>query len=232
MVRASKSSVPAPAAPVPAVVETPVAAPAEAPKAKKASSKAKKAAEPVAAVEAPAPAPVVVETPAATVEETPAVAEGEVDKNSLAATLLSEVAEFNKNYQTWVTLGASLKNNVKNIVKISARVSKNAEKSSKKRGKNTKGKPSGFEKPTLISDELAAFFGKPVGTRMARTEVSSEIHNYVKSQNLQNPANRRQINPDPKLKGLLKVTDDALTYFNLQKFLKFHFKKEAPTATA
>ena len=38
---------------------------------------------------------------------------------------------------------------------------------------------SGFVKPSLISDELAIFLGKPVGTEMARTEVSKEINTYI-----------------------------------------------------
>ena len=62
---------------------------------------------------------------------------------------------------------------------------------------------------------------------MARTEVSKQIHEYVMSQKLQNEKNRRIIHPDPKLKQLLNVNNDELTYFNLQKYLKFHFKKEA-----
>jgi chromatin remodeling complex protein RSC6 len=49
-------------------------------------------------------------------------------------------------------------------------------------------------------------------------------------QNLQNAKNRRIIHPDAKLKQLLKVNNDELTYFNLQKYLKFHFKKEAVAA--
>jgi chromatin remodeling complex protein RSC6 len=69
---------------------------------------------------------------------------------------------------------------------------------------------------------------------MARTEVSKQIHDYVMQQKLQNAANRRIIHPDAKLKQLLNVNNDELTYFNLQKYLKFHFKKEAvaPVAVA
>ena len=35
--------------------------------------------------------------------------------------------------------------------------------------------PSGFVKPSIISDQLAMFLGKPAGTKMARTDVSKEI---------------------------------------------------------
>lgn len=87
--------------------------------------------------------------------------------------------------------------------------------------------PSGFIKPSSISDELAVFLGKPVGTKMARTDVSKEINTYVRVHGLQSPYNGRIINPDEKLRKLLGVSlNDELTYFNLQKYIKRHFHKE------
>jgi hypothetical protein len=85
---------------------------------------------------------------------------------------------------------------------------------------------SGFVKPSLISDELAIFLGKPIGTEMARTVVSSEINTYINANGLQDPRNGRKINPDEKLRTLLRLSDgDELTYVNLQKFMKPHFTK-------
>ena len=179
-----------------------------------------------------APAAVPVPTP---VVEAPVTTETDVaeptDKNTLSAVLLDEITSFNKNYASWQAAANAMKMNIKNIAKISARVSKNAEKSSKKKRNSNNGAQSGFQKPTLISDELAVFFNKPKGTRMARTEVSKEIHKYVTSNNLQNKENRRIIHPDAKLNKLLDSKDEELTYFNLQKYLKHHFKKDvSPTA--
>ena len=86
--------------------------------------------------------------------------------------------------------------------------------------------PSGFIKPTLISNELAEFLGKAIGTEMARTEVSKEINSYIRAYGLQDRENGRIINPDEKLRKLLKLNDgDELTYFNLQKYMKPHFTK-------
>ena len=86
--------------------------------------------------------------------------------------------------------------------------------------------PSGFVKPTLISDELAMFLGKPVGTEMARTDVSRKINSYIKENGLQDTENGRKINPDEKLRKLLALSEeDELTYFNLQKYMKHHFIK-------
>ena len=88
-------------------------------------------------------------------------------------------------------------------------------------------RPSGFITPTKISNELAEFLGKPVGTEMLRTDVSRFINGYIRVNNLQDPQNGRVINPDTKLRALLKIGEnDELTYFNLQKYMSPHFIKE------
>ena len=90
----------------------------------------------------------------------------------------------------------------------------------------TERRPSGFVVPSHISDELATFLGKPVGTMMARTEVSKEINTYLRVHGLQDQHNGRIINPDAKLRNLLRLRDgDELTYFNLQKYMKHHFSR-------
>lgn len=86
-------------------------------------------------------------------------------------------------------------------------------------------KPSGFELLTNISDEMCAFMDVEKGTMMPRVEVTRFINNYIKANNLQNPANKRQINPDDKLKELLGSDAEGveLDYFGIQKYLSKHF---------
>jgi chromatin remodeling complex protein RSC6 len=111
------------------------------------------------------------------------------------------------------------------LAKRSERELKQALKASKKKRKTGSKEPSGFTKPAQISSELAAFLGKAVGTEMARTEVTKELQKYILSHKLQDPANRRNINADAKLRKLLGMKkSDSLTYFNLQKWMKPHFK--------
>jgi chromatin remodeling complex protein RSC6 len=87
--------------------------------------------------------------------------------------------------------------------------------------------PSGFMRPMRISDELAKFLGKPVGTEMARTEVSRLINTYIRVNNLADPQNGRIINANSKLRKLLRLgKNDELTYFNLQKYMRPHFHRE------
>ena len=109
-----------------------------------------------------------------------------------------------------------------------------AKSAKKKRSNGAPRAPSGFVKPTLITDELATFLGKDSGTEMARTQVTREINMYIREHNLQDPANGRRIIPDACLRKLLRVPEtEELTYFNLQRYMSPHFvKKDAIIATA
>jgi chromatin remodeling complex protein RSC6 len=122
---------------------------------------------------------------------------------------------------------------VRALSKRSERELKLAEKNSRKnKGKGNR-KPSGFVKPTKISVELATFLGKPKGTEMARTEVTREINQYIKSNDLQDKKNGRRILADTKLRKLLKLSkSDELTYFNLQKYMSPHFAKQTPKTSS
>jgi len=169
------------------------------------------------------------ETSADAVAETPVtesvVGESQSDKTDVSTELSNEIAELLKTIQARSALDNTIKANIKSIEKKVARMTKLMEKCSKKR-KSGLAKVSGFEKPTAISDELAKFVGEPIGAFVARTAISRKIHEYVTSNNLQDPKNRRIIHPDAKLKKLLKTgPTEELSYFNLQKFLKVHFKK-------
>ena len=133
------------------------------------------------------------------------------------------------------SLLATVKQETRALEKRLTRELKAAQKASakKKAGKGNRS-PSGFVKPTLISDELAAFLGKAKGTEMARTEVTREINKYIREQGLQCKENGRQINPDAKLTKLLNLgKKDELTYFNLQRYMSPHFAKagQAPAAS-
>jgi chromatin remodeling complex protein RSC6 len=86
--------------------------------------------------------------------------------------------------------------------------------------------PSSFIAPKKISYELAKFLGKYVGIEMSRTDVSHHINNYIRAHNLEDQKNRR-INPDSKLRSLLKLgKNDELTWFNIHRYMKPHFYSE------
>ena len=131
--------------------------------------------------------------------------------------------------QTLVSAIAALRSELRGIERQVERELRAARKASeKKRRKNINRQPSGFVKPTLISNELATFLGKSSGSEMARTEVTREINAYIRDNKLQDKDNGRRILPDAKLKKLLKLKDgDELTYFNLQRFMSPHFSTAA-----
>ena len=135
--------------------------------------------------------------------------------------------EFLSKLQQMSVLISSLKSEFRTLEKQWTRDLKTAQKqSSKKKRKAGNRAPSGFVKPTRISDELAKFLDKPVGSEMARTEVTRDINKYIRSNNLQDKDNGRKINPDTKLSALLKLAKgEELTYFNLQKYMSPHFSK-------
>jgi len=163
--------------------------------------------------------------------EVPAVApvEGEVVESNVTAKL----AEYSDKITQLTTLASSLKADFKALEKSVAKELKAAQKASQKKKRASGNRaPSGFVKPTLISDELAAFLGKEKGTLLARTAVSKEINAYIRSNKLQDDKNGRKIHPDAKLAKLLKLSKtDELTYFNLQKYMKHHFPKAVVAVT-
>lgn len=203
-----------------------VAAPVQAAAPKKAASKkTEKAVAPVVAA-APVVSTPVVESAAPVVDAAAVVETSSVAKfNEINATLQKVTGIIN-----------TLKTDLKALEKVVAREQKLAQKVSKTSRKASGNRaPSGFVKPTLISDELAIFLGKSVGTEMSRTEVCKELQKYIIANNLQLPTNRRVLKPDGKLTSLLRLApgdENGLTYFNLQKFMKHHFIKAEVVATA
>lgn len=91
---------------------------------------------------------------------------------------------------------------------------------------------SGFQKPVKISTELSKFTGWSENELRSRVDVTKYICDYIATNNLQNPEDKRQILPDSKLQKLLgfnpEKTDKPLYYYGIQTYLKNqnHFPKE------
>jgi len=211
-------SVPVVATPVVVDASAPVSdKPKRAPKAKKSEASSSVDVAPVSAA-----APVV-----APVDETHA-AEAEAE-----APVAEQSIEFLAKLQQLGVLISSLKAEYRTLEKKWSRELKSAQKQSSKRKRKAGNRaPSGFVKPTRISDELAKFLEKPAGCEMARTEVTRDINKYIRTHNLQDKENGRKINPDTKLAALLKLKkSDELTYFNLQRYMSPHFAKASAKET-
>jgi chromatin remodeling complex protein RSC6 len=75
-------------------------------------------------------------------------------------------------------------------------------------------------KPLELDAELEAVVGKGP---MARGEVVKQIWVYIKKHNLQNPANKRNILADDKLKPLFGGKGEV-TMFEMTKLVSGHMK--------
>ncbi|AYJ86188.1 hypothetical protein D3Y57_09705 [Sphingomonas paeninsulae] len=81
-------------------------------------------------------------------------------------------------------------------------------------------KPNALQTPLKPSKELGAVIGD--GT-VTRGEMVSKIWEYIKKHNLQNPANKREIVADEKLKVVFGR--DKVTMFEMNKYLSAHLSK-------
>ena len=221
MVKSAPSSVSVATPVAAASVAAPAAKVAKAPATPKVSKQAAAAeATPVAAAAA---APVVVDGAEVS---TPVVEVDGAVSTALYGSVLTKL-------QGAQALLASIRSEVNELKRQHARELRAANKANKRRKTNVNRAPSGFVKPTLISNELAAFLGKPEGSVLARTEVTREVNAYIRAQKLQDKDNGRKINPDAKLLKLLKLKKgDELTYFNLQKYMAAHFAKSSTALAA
>lgn len=90
---------------------------------------------------------------------------------------------------------------------------------SKEASKEKKG--SAFMRPVQISEALAAIVG---AGPMPRTEVTKKLWEYIKKHKLQDPKNKRNINPDPKLAKVLGSTQQ-IDMFKMTSKVSGHLKE-------
>ena len=81
------------------------------------------------------------------------------------------------------------------------------------------GKANALQKPLTPSEELAAVVGSAA---LPRGQVVSKVWDYIRSHNLQNPENRREIMADDKLRRVFGK--DKVTMFEMNKHLAQHLK--------
>uniref|UniRef100_A0A2P2NG42 Uncharacterized protein MANES_09G133600 n=1 Tax=Rhizophora mucronata TaxID=61149 RepID=A0A2P2NG42_RHIMU len=80
-------------------------------------------------------------------------------------------------------------------------------------------RPAGIVKPVPVSPALRDFLGVP---EASRTDAVKKIWAYVKHNNLQNPANKREIFCDEKL-NVIFDGKDKVGFLEVGKLLSQHF---------
>jgi len=86
---------------------------------------------------------------------------------------------------------------------------------------------SGFMKPIKVSEPMRQFLGLEQDQLTRRLDITKKLCEYIKTNDLQNPSDRRNILPDTTLKELLNIhnPDEQLTYYSIQQKLKDHVIK-------
>jgi len=82
------------------------------------------------------------------------------------------------------------------------------------------GQPNALQQPLTPSKELGAIVGTD---KIARGQVVSKMWEYIKKNNLQNPANKREILADAKLEPIFGAK--KVTMFEMNKHLAKHLTK-------
>jgi chromatin remodeling complex protein RSC6 len=86
--------------------------------------------------------------------------------------------------------------------------------------KKSGGGGGGFMKPMQPDDDLAAVIGSEP---MPRTEVTKRIWDYIRTNNLQDPKDKRTIKADAKLKKVFNGKD-SVSMFEMTKLVNGHLK--------
>ena len=90
-------------------------------------------------------------------------------------------------------------------------------KAKAKKAKSARKPNAAFMKPVTPSADLAAIVG---AGPLPRSEIVSKMWDHIKKNNLQNPANKREILADDKLKKVFG--GDKATMFELNKHIAKH----------
>jgi len=78
---------------------------------------------------------------------------------------------------------------------------------------------SGLQRPVTPSADLAAITGSDP---LPRSQVVKKVWDHIKANNLQNPANKREILADDKLKKIFGK--DKVSMFEMNKHISAHVK--------
>ncbi|HEX8526472.1 SWIB/MDM2 domain-containing protein [Allosphingosinicella sp.] len=81
------------------------------------------------------------------------------------------------------------------------------------------GSGGGLQRPVTPSKELSAITGSDP---LPRSQVVSKMWDYIRTNNLQNPENKREILADDKLRAVFGT--DRCSMFEMNKHLSRHLK--------
>ncbi|KAG9131139.1 hypothetical protein Leryth_023860 [Lithospermum erythrorhizon] len=109
------------------------------------------------------------------------------------------------------------------LFQAASKASASAKKATPKAaGSATPKRATGILKLVPVSSALSNFLGG--APEASRTEAVKKVWEHIKLHNLQNPANKREINCDDKLKTIFDGKD-KVGFLEIAKLLSCHFEK-------
>ena len=147
--------------------------------------------------------------------------------------VVNHVTEYLRDLNTIKYKIELLNSEFKNILTIGKKLEKDFSKLQKTVMRKTKPKEdskqrvsTGFSQPSLLSEAMYEFMNIAKDTLVPRKDVTKFINNYIDENHLRDTESREIIIPDVKLRNLLGSSqEDVITYFNLQNYIKHHFRK-------
>ena len=136
---------------------------------------------------------------ASTEEASAAPTEEAVNVDSLVASIAEHFSTAEKEIRAGKALLKKLQQAHNKDLKAAAAALKNGRRQRVRDPNAPKRAASGIAKPGPISEELATFLGVEPNVELARTEVIKRVANYIKTNKLENPENRREIRPNAEL---------------------------------
>jgi upstream activation factor subunit UAF30 len=120
---------------------------------------------------------------------------------------------------TLETLEAAIKSLHKEMRKIRQLLEDPNGEKAKKRSENNS-----FNRPLKISEKLRSFLNLGPNDTISRSDVTKRINQYATENNLKDG---QKIKMDDKLTDLLQPPEGiAITYLNIQRYMKNHYIKE------
>jgi upstream activation factor subunit UAF30 len=131
--------------------------------------------------------------------------------------LVSSEEEMNSD-----SVDSDVYDDVNKAVKAGDKRKRKTKTKTKAKAKKTKRKPGsgGLNAPLILSEKLGKFLG---AEQMSRTEIVKNLWAYIKENDLQDPADKRFILSDSKLKNVFGV--DRFSGFSMNKLLNDHLTK-------
>ena len=139
----------------------------------------------------------------------------------LIKTLTDEKKHFDDLFKNTLGTLRSLQRDVKKMKPKKKQKSSNS-------GEDQPRRASGLDKPVVVSEQLRELL-ELEDKLYPRSEVNAMVTAYIRTNELMNPENKREIILDvndngKKLNDVLKP-DQPLTFFNIQRYLKYHLTK-------